>query len=189
MCGWWIRELVDWSSGHLGKWKVPTSTYHVARLPGSPIAKSPNRRLDQLTSRRVDQSTPHVNAGNRNRLEGKSQIGHPFMAHRRRRGGHSEAANRCGNALDFHRAGEVRVSRHHVRALPQGRTRCGSAPSWDADKLFQPKRNCAANGAAEAQAPRPPAPGPAGPTPQPPHRTNLFRAIQHWRLRLPRGQR
>jgi hypothetical protein len=110
MCGWWIRELVDWSSGHLGKWEVPTSTYHVARLPGSPIANSPNCRLDQLTSRRVDQSTPCVSAGNRNRVEGKSQIDHPSMAQRRHRGRHGGATVRWGNAVDFHWAGEVRIS-------------------------------------------------------------------------------
>ncbi len=75
MCGWWIRELVDWSSGHLGKWEVPTSTYHVARLPGSPIAN-----VDQLAPRRIDQPTPCVSAGNRNRLEGKSQ----WVVHARR---------------------------------------------------------------------------------------------------------
>jgi|WetSurMetagenome_2_1015567.scaffolds.fasta_scaffold485062_2 hypothetical protein len=86
MYGWWIRELMDWSSGHLGKREASTSPYHVARLPGSPIAKSPNRRLDQLPARRVDQSTPCVSAGNRIRLEDKSQIDRPCTAHRRHRG-------------------------------------------------------------------------------------------------------
>ena len=52
MCGWWICELMDWSSGHLGKWEIPTSTYHVARLPGSPIADLTNWHLDELTNRR-----------------------------------------------------------------------------------------------------------------------------------------
>ena len=110
MCGWSICELVDWSSGHLGKWEVPTSTYHVARLPGSPIAQSPNRRLDQLAPRRIDQPTPCVSAGNRNRLEGKSQIDRPCTAHRRRSGGTAEPLAGWGNALDLHRVGEVRVS-------------------------------------------------------------------------------
>jgi hypothetical protein len=52
MCGWWIRELMDWSSGLLDKREVPTSPYHVARLPGCPIADLTNCQLAELTTRR-----------------------------------------------------------------------------------------------------------------------------------------
>jgi hypothetical protein len=64
----------------------------------------------QLTSRRVDESTPRINAGNRNRLEGKSQIDRNARRNVATAGGTAEPSAGWGNALDLNRVGEVRVS-------------------------------------------------------------------------------